>query len=103
MKKEKTMTNSITINNTTNTTPEQAHKLSYNLKFAIFVAAFITAGMLLNLVLGTFASKMGFKAFAPVDILIDAMLSSLIGYFIFLRKKKYEKMLDLSEEKPDRQ
>lgn len=84
-----TNTNINTVN--TEVQAEETKKLSKKVKFAIFVVSFVVGSVLLSTILSKAVPGSNIRTFSAMNILSDAVLGSIIGYFVFLRKRKTEK------------
>lgn len=88
------MTNTITVNNTQTVeqTAEKTGKLSRKTKFIIFVTAFVVGSFLLCLMTGMIWSHSLTANISITNSLSDLALGSIIGYFVFLRKRRSEQV-----------
>ncbi len=81
------MTNTVTVIDS----EKKEKKLSQKAKFAIFVVTLFTLNVIMSIVVAKCFPQLHAKPLSPKDILCNMAMTSLIGYFIFLRKKKREK------------
>lgn len=86
------MTNTMTINNTQTIeeTEKKTGKLSRKTKFIIFVTAFVVGSFLLCLITGKIWAHSLSANISITNTLSDVVLGSIIGYFVFLRKRRSE-------------
>ena len=87
------MTNTMTANNTQTIeeTEKKTGKLSRKTKFIIFVTAFVAGSFLLCLMTGKIWPDSLSAKYSITNTLSDLVLGSIIGYFVFLRKRKSER------------
>lgn len=81
------MTNTVTVIGS----EKKEKKLSQKAKFAIFVVTLFTLNVIMSIVVAKCFPQLNVKPPKAMDFVANAVFLSLIGYFIFLRKKKREK------------
>lgn len=77
--------------NTNITKAAEAEKKARLVKFFIFLAVFVGAFTLLGMTISLIVTKKIVLTSVLHGMVSDLVLGSIIGYFVFLRKKKSEK------------
>lgn len=69
----------------------EVKKIKKETKFVLFVTSFLVFGILLNLILVTVLPKNTIDTLSIVDLAVYLAVGGLIGFLLFLRKRKSDK------------